>query len=259
MPDFLDVLACDAKSTLATGYYEHSSKVIAAPASLRDAILQSLHVPIIAEIKRASPSRGIINTDLSVEKVALAMEKGGAIGLSILTEPKHFQGSLSNFVKAREATNLPTLMKDIIISTDQLDAAKRVGASAVLLIQTLYNRGYSELGIAEMIKEAHSRGLEVLLEAHNQEEFNHALLSDADFVGINNRNLGTLTVDLNVTKTILENTSIDRKIVISESGINKNIDIYFLSKCGANAFLIGSAIMSADSIESKVREFTTAL
>ncbi len=259
MPDFLDVLAQDAKSTLATGYYEHSNKVLAVPISLRDAILQSSHVPIITEIKWASPSRGIINNGLSVEKVASAMEKAGAIGLSILTEPKHFHGSLSNFVKAREATNLPTLMKDIILSTIQLDAAMKVGASAVLLIQALFDRGYGEFDTTEMIKEAHSRGLEVLLETHNQEEFRHALLSDAEFVGINNRNLGTLKVDLNITKTILETTSIHRKIVISESGINKAADIHFLSKCGANAFLIGSAIMSADNIESKVREFTMAL
>lgn len=258
MPDFLDVLAHDAKSTLAIGYYEHSNKVLAAPVSLRDAILQSSHVPIITEIKRASPSRGIINSSLSVETVALAMEKGGAVGLSILTEPKHFQGSLSNFVKARETTSLPTLMKDIVLSPIQLDAAVSVGASAVLLIQALYDRGYGEFDIAEMIGEAHSRGLEVLLEVHNQEEFQRALRSDAEFVGINNRNLGTLEIDLNVTKTILENASIRGKIVISESGINKAADIYFLNRCGVNAFLIGSAIMSADNIELKVREFTMA-
>ncbi len=259
MPDFLDVLAQNAQSTIATGYYEQSNKASAAPISLREAILQSSHVPIITEIKRASPSRGIINNSILTEKVAVAMEKGGAVGLSIITEPKHFQGSLSNFVKARETTNLPTLMKDIILNTLQLDAAKRIGASAILLIQALYDRSYGELSITQMIEEAHSRGLEVLLETHTQEEFQRALLSDAEFVGINNRNLGTLEIDLNVTKTILENVSIHRKIIVSESGINKPEDIHFLSKCGANAFLIGSAVMSADNIESKVREFTMAL
>lgn len=259
MPDFLDVLAQDAKATIETGYYEHPSKTVPVPASLRNAILQSQSVPIIAEIKSASPSRRIINHDFAPDKVALAMTKGGAAGISVLTEPKHFNGSLSNLTKTREATKLPLLMKDIILSLVQLNAAVRIGANAVLLIQALYDRNCGEFEVDEMLREAHSRGLEVLLEVHDEDEFQRALKSDADLVGINNRNLKTLEVDLNVTKRILENRPVNDKIVVSESGINTAADIRFLSGCGARAFLIGSAVMSAYNVESKVREFTLAL
>ena len=259
MPDFLDQLARDAKATIERGYYEHFNEAETETVSLRRAIIQSRHVPVIAEVKGASPSAGVIRQDFAAEKVALAMAKGGAIGISVLTEPKHFNGSFSNLTKVRKAVKLPVLMKDIIVSPLQLEAAARTGANAVLLIQALFDRGYGKLGVHEMIEAAHSRRLEVLLEAHDADEFRRALVSDADLVGINNRNLATLEVDLNVTRRILEKKPLDDRIVVSESGINTAADILFLRKCGAQAFLVGSAIMSAKDIESKVREFTFAL
>jgi indole-3-glycerol phosphate synthase len=150
-------------------------------------------------------------------------------------------------------------MKDIIISPVQLEAAATVGADAVLLIKALFDRGYCKPGVDEMVVEAHSRGLEVLLEAHSEDEFHRALGSDADMVGINNRDLGTLKVDLNVTKKILEKNPGEGKIVVSESGITKADNVRFLRACGADAFLVGSAIMRADDVEAKVREFVHAL
>jgi indole-3-glycerol phosphate synthase len=259
MPDFLDVLARDAKATIKAGYYEHLTEAATEPISLRKAIQQSQHVPVIAEIKGASPSAGVIRHEFATEKVASAMARGGAVGISVLTEPKHFNGSLANLVKVRRAVELPVLMKDIIVSPLQLEAAARTGANAVLLIQALFDRGYGKLGVHEMIEAAHSRRLEVLLEAHDGDEFRRALASNADLVGINNRNLATLEVDLNVTRHILEKKSLDGKIVVSESGIHTAADILFLSECGAEAFLVGSAIMSTEDIEEKVREFTFAL
>jgi indole-3-glycerol phosphate synthase len=130
-------------------------------------------------------------------------------------------------------------MKDIIVSPRQLEAAARTGANAVLLIQALFDRGYGELGVHEMIEAAHSRRLEVLLEAHNEAEFQRALASDADLVGINNRNLATLEVDLNVTRRILEKKPEDNVIVVSESGIHTAADVRFLPNV-AQSFLIGS-------------------
>lgn len=257
MPDFLDVLARDAKATTESGYYEHPTKVVARRASLREAILHSLLVPVIAEVKSASPSAGVIKEDFEAEKIALAMARGGAVGISVLTEPKHFNGSLSNLTTVRKAVNLPVLMKDIIVSPVQLNVASSSGANAVLLIQAVYDRGYGEFGVGEMIEEAHLRGLDVLLEAHEEDEFRRAVTSDADLVGINNRNLKNLQVDLNVTKTILRK-NVNKKLVVSESGICTPDDINFLSGCGADAFLIGSAVMSANDTESKVREFTMA-
>ena len=259
MPDFLDALARDAKATLKAGYYEHLTESLAEPVSLRSAVQRSQHAPVIAEVKGASPSTGVIRQDFSAGRVALAMAKGGAVGISVLTEPKHFNGSLANLVKVRVAVELPVLMKDIILSLRQLEAAARTGANAVLLIQALFDRGYSELSVNEMIEAAHSRKLEVLLEAHDEGEFQRALASDADLIGINNRNLATLEIDLNVTRRILEKKPEGSLIVVSESGIRSAADILFLRNCGAKAFLVGSAIMSGKNVEEKVREFVSAL
>jgi indole-3-glycerol phosphate synthase len=176
----------------------------------------------------------------------------------VLTEPKHFNGSLQNLGKVRQAVNLPILMKDIIISPLQLATASRMGANAVLLIQALFDRGYGQQRLAQMIADAHARNLEVLLETHNTNEFRRAIGSEADLVGLNNRNLGTLKVDLNVTKRILKRNPSNDKIVVTESGICTPADLRFLRDCGAQAFLIGSAIMLADDVEAKVREFVNA-
>jgi len=187
------------------------------------------------------------------------MEKGGAVGISVLTEPKHFNGSLHSLAEARRTVKLPILMKDIILSPVQLDAASKAGANVALLIEALFDRGYCECSVHEMIARAHSTGLEVLLEAHTSDEFRSAVRTHADLVGINNRNLATLKVDLNVTKAILESNRAEGKVVVSESGINTATDLRFLRECGAQAFLIGSAVMLADNVEAKVREFVLAL
>jgi len=259
MPDFLDVLAQDAKATVEEGYYVHPKPAMTCHASLKQAITQSKTVPIITEVKGASPSAGTIKKAFAPERIAEAMARGGAIGISVLTEPKHFDGSLSNLAEVRQAVRLPILMKDIVLSTAQLEAAAQVGANVVLLIQALFDRGYCQCGVDEMVAEAHARNLEVLLETHSQDEFRRALSSNADLVGINNRNLGTLKVDLNVTKKILEQNAAGGKIVVSESGITSAADVCFLRGCGADAFLVGSAVMRAGDVEAKVRELVHAL
>jgi indole-3-glycerol phosphate synthase len=258
MPDFLDKLAQDAKTTIATGYYESPKKATIVHASLKQAIAECTKAPVISEVKSASPSAGTIRENMEPKKLAQAMAVGGAVGISVLTEPKHFNGSLGNLSKVRQAVNLPILMKDIIINPLQLATASRMGANAVLLIQALFDRGYCQQPLAQMIGDAHARNLEVLLETHNLDEFRRAVSSDANLVGINNRNLGTLKVDLNVTKRILKKNVANGKLVVSESGICAPADLRFLRECGAHAFLIGSAVMLADDVESKVREFVNA-
>jgi indole-3-glycerol phosphate synthase len=148
MPDYLDVLARDAKETVATGYYQVQTQFVTASVSLRKMIIKSRQNAVITEVKAASR----------------AMENGGATGISVLTEPKHFSGSLSYLLKVREAVKLPILMKDIIINPIQLEAASKIGANAVLLIEALFERGYCELNLGEMITQAHARNLEVLVE-----------------------------------------------------------------------------------------------
>ena len=259
MADFLDVLAQDAKKTVRNGYYKHVSQGTATGESLKKAITECKTAPVITEIKAASPSAGVIKKNLDAIELAQAMEKGGAVGLSVLTEPTHFQGSLRSLVKARKIVKLPILMKDIIISPIQIKTASKVGANVVLLIQALFDRGYCESSINEMINIAHSANLEVLLETHNEPEFRSAINTGADLIGINNRNLGTLKVDLNVTRQILKDNCKSGRIVVSESGINSPADLRFLRESGAQAFLVGSAIMRSENVEEKVKELVQAL
>jgi indole-3-glycerol phosphate synthase len=259
MADFLDTLAQSAKATINSGYYEALKETAASHISLKKAILEAKTAPIITEIKAASPSAGTIRKNIEARSIAKSMEKGGAIGISVLTEPKHFKGSLRSLVEARRVVKRPILLKDIIIRSAQLEAASRLGANAALLIVALFDRGYCECNVDSMIEDAHSKGLEVLLEAHTEAEFRCALNTRADLVGINNRDLATLKVDLGVTKRILEQNKAIGRIVVSESGITTPADLRFLRGCGAHAFLVGSAVMLADNVEEKVKEFVLAL
>lgn len=258
MSDFLDLLAADAKTTVKSGYYDGLADSKHAKASLRKTIMQSKVAQVITEVKGASPSKGVIRQDLDAAKIAQAMAKGGAAGISVLTEPKHFNGSFLNITAVRRSVTLPVLMKDIIVDPAQLEAASKVGADAVLLIQSIFDKGYCDFSLGEMVTKAHSKNLEVLLETHNSDEFVRALETNAELIGINNRNLGTLKVDLNTTRKILADCPRGGKVVVSESGISTAADLRFLRACGANAFLIGSSVMVADDIEAKVREFVNA-
>ena len=258
MTDYLDVLARVAQITIDSEYYENLKPAESARVSLKKAILDCKVNPVITEIKSASPSAGVIRKDVNPSAIAKSMEKGGATALSVLTEPKQFGGSLDALTKARKAVKLPILMKDIILTPIQIQAASKLGANAILLIKALFDREYSAKSLDEMINGSHLLGLEVLLETHTLSEFSSALKTDADLIGINNRNLATLKVDLNQTKTILSSIIPKNKVIVSESGIKTPTDIRVLRENGACAFLIGSAIMSSDNVEEKVREFVNA-
>ena len=258
MSDFLDVLARVAQINVESEYYDNILPVENVRANLKKAILDCKFNPIITEIKAASPSAGVIRTNMKPALIAKDMEKGGAAALSVLTEPKQFSGSLEALAQARKAVKIPILMKDIILSPVQIQAGSKLGANAVLLIKALFDRGYSDKTLEEMIAGAHLLGLEVLLETHTITEFVSALQTDADLIGINNRDLATLKVDLNVTKAILQSINPKNKIVVSESGINTPAEIHSLRESGASAFLIGSAIMLSNNIEETVTEFVNA-
>ena len=259
MADFLDKLAQTAKATVDSGYYEVLTEAATPRVSLKRAIQEAKNAPVITEIKAASPSAGTIRENIEPSSIAGSMEKGGAVGISVLTEPKHFNGSLRSLVEARRTVKLPLLMKDIILSRVQLEAASKLGANVVLLIQALFDRGYCDFKLDVMIATAHSKGLEVLLETHTAEEFRAAVGTHADLIGINNRNLATLKVDLNVTKQILEQNDTDGKIIVSESGVKSPADLRFLRLYGAQAFLVGSSVMLAGNVEEKVKELVSAL
>jgi indole-3-glycerol phosphate synthase len=254
MADFMGTLVKEAVERLKNGYYRTAIHLNVQKLSLKNAIINCQHAPIIAEIKPSSPSRGCFRHITSPVDVAKAMEAGGAIGISVLTEPKRFGGSLQALAHVKRSVGVPVLMKDIIVDKAQIEAAARIGADAVLLIQ-----GAVADKADELIGFAHSLGLEVLLETHTVGEFKAALETEADMIGINNRDLKTLKVDLNVTARILAETRPNGRVVVSESGIENADHVRFLRQCGANAFLVGSSIMLANDVEQKVRELVMAL
>ena len=148
-------------------------------------------------------------------------------------------------------------MKDIMIDKIQVDAAKKIGADYFLLIQSLFDKKMVP-DMEELIDYGHENGLKVIVEAHTLEEFDNASNTNADIIGINNRNLDTLKIDLNTTKSILEKSD-SSKIIISESGIESQDDIRFLHKCGAKGYLIGTAIMKNENIEQTVRGLVNSI
>lgn len=264
MGDFLDILAATAKKNIDSGYYNMGSNAppsIIVKASLREAIEKCEKNAVISEIKFSSPSTGILRRQVNVKTLSREMIHAGAIGISVITEPSYFLGSLRNLIEARFSINAPLLMKDIVLSQCQIDAAHNLGANCILLISLLFERRYCESSLKKMIKYAHDRGLEVLLETHTAEEFRRALLTNAEMIGINNRDLKTLKVDLYTTKKILEKFSrseIGDKIIVSESGIKSPKDVLFLKKCGAHAFLVGSSIMKSNNIKDFIMRLANA-
>lgn len=214
------------------------------------------HATLLTEIKFASPSLGKIRTASDPVNIANQMIAGGSKALSVLTQPHLFNGSPEYFMKVRQAVDVPLLMKDIMIDKIQIDAAKKIGADYMLVIQSLYDQKFLK-DIDEFIDYGHKQGLEILLEVHTKNEFENALKTDADIIGINNRNLDTLEIKLKTTKIVLEGYEKSR-IILSESGIETPEDIQYLKKCGANAFLIGSSIMKSDNIQERVRKLVNA-
>lgn len=260
MHDYLDVLVGSSLRTIEEGYYETSAKAVAPSVSLKEAILKCKRAPVISEVKFASLSMGTLRRKFSLKKIVKDMEEGGAVGISVLTEPRHFNGNLDFIAEIRDQVSIPILMKDIFLSPIQVDAAYGIGANAVLLIQALFDRGYCEKNVQSMIDYIHLKGLEVLLEVHTEEQFFSALKTSADLIGINNRDLKTLEVDLEVTKFLMKKFPvIEGKVIVSESGIKGSEDICLLREYGAQAFLVGTAIMKASDVKGKVKELVMAL
>ena len=258
MPDFLAKLIEDAKKRVQSGYYGIHEGVSHQPVSLTRAIKSAQRNAIIAEVKPVSPARGPLRPDFDPIKAAIQMEAGGAVALSVLTEPDNFGGSLEKLRQIREHIRLPLLMKDIIIHERQIEAGKKVGADSILLIESAFSR-YPIASLSRMIHCAHDSRLEVLLEVHDADELQRALNSEADMVGLNNRNLATLETDITATTRLMAAADRDtEKVLISESGFESAEDIRKVKTTRVDGFLIGSSIMLAGDLERKVREFVLA-
>ncbi|MEM2759205.1 MAG: indole-3-glycerol-phosphate synthase [Nitrososphaerales archaeon] len=258
MAKFLKTLAENARKAIDDGNYEINFTIYKPLFSITKAIKNCKHIPIITEIKFASPSMGTIREYTDPTIMARSMIEAGSIGLSVLTQPYMFKGSVNYLANIRLVTASPILMKDITISDVQVEAAKKLGADCILLISSVFKEGLCESSIECFIEKAHTLGLEVLLETHTEEEFRHAMNSDADLVGINNRNLETMNIDIKTTERILRNCE-KRKPVVSESGLSEPAQIRYLKGVGADAFLIGTSIMQSHNIKDKVRKLVMAI
>ena len=257
MENILEKLVNNSRKAIDQGVYEINESIPNSGVDLGNIIINSQHAPLITEVKFSSPALGSIRKITDPVEIAKKMVSGGAAALSVLTQPYMFDGSPEFFMKVRRNVKIPMLMKDITVDKIQIDAAKKIGADYFLLIQSLFDKKMVS-GMEELIDYGHKNGLKVLVEAHTCEEFENSCKTSADIVGINNRNLDTLKINLDTTKKILEKSD-QSKIIISESGIETADDIRFLHKCGAKGFLIGTAIMKNDNIEETVRGLVNSI
>ncbi len=213
------------------------------------AALTGSDISLIAEVKKASPSKGVLCQDFDPVKIALTYARSGAAAISVLTELNYFQGRLKHLVDIRENVNIPVLRKDFIIDAYQVYESAAYGADAILLIASLLNPGK----LTELLEISHDIGLSCLVEVHNEEELKNALLTGAQIIGINNRNLNTFKVDTNTT-TRLRMLIPQQYIVVSESGISCKDDVKKMRECEVNAVLVGEALVTAGDIPARIKE-----
>jgi indole-3-glycerol phosphate synthase len=206
-------------------------------------------IRLIAEVKKASPSKGVIRDEFDPVTIAQIYEESGASSLSVLTESRFFQGSLAYLGLIRKAVKLPLLRKDFIIDEYQIHEARAAGADAILLIAACLEKHQIEdyLAIAQQL------GLDVLVESHTYKELDRSLRAGAMLVGINNRDLTTFTVSLQTTLDLLNDIPDDR-IVVSESGVRTRDDVVKLHQAGVDAVLVGESLMREKDIGRKVKE-----
>jgi len=204
---------------------------------------------IIAEFKRKSPSKGIINDRVPVEEVTKGYTDAGAVALSVLTDMEFFQGSVQDIMTIRPVTPAPILQKDFIIDEYQILEAKSIGADVILLIAAALDVKQTKK-LAELAK---SFNLDVLLEIHDKNELNH-INEHVDLVGVNNRDLETFKVDINTSMVLVEMIP-DEFIKISESGIEKPMDILLLHEAGFKGYLIGESFMKHEHPSAACKEF----
>ena len=237
--------------------YDYTSHTVI---SLKKVILTCNHVPIISEIKFSSPSKGKIldQSEISPKDLAIQMTNSGSIGISVLTQPYLFDGSIHNLASIRKSVNVPLLMKDIIVSEVQIDAARKIGADGILLIKTVFDKGFAEGSLEKFSDYATKKGLEVITEVHSEDEFKEILKNKNQLIGINNRNLNTLKVDISVTIELLQKFDKQKNIIISESGISNSDDIKKLRSIGVDAFLVGTSIMESGNVFEKIKELCHA-
>lgn len=211
--------------------------------SFKSALAKPDRLSVISEVKKASPSKGLIQPDFDPVKIAKEYESCGADAVSCLTEEHYFQGSSEYFKAIRQAIGLPMIRKDFIIDEYQIYEARLMGADAILLIAAVLD----DEKLKRFGDTAYSLGLDILAETHDESELERVLALDFDIIGINNRNLKTFEVTLETTARLAGMIS-EGKVIVSESGIRDNADMKTVRSCGADAVLIGETLMRSGNI-----------
>lgn len=223
------------------------------PASFAEAISRAGQINLIGEIKKASPSQGIIQPEFFPAAQARAYAQAGIAAISVLTEEDYFLGRDEYLIEVKKAVDLPVLRKDFVIDTAQIYEARLLGAAAILLIVAMLD----DAALSSFMAEAENLHLDVLLEIHTEAELKRALQAGAKIIGINNRDLGTFEVKLETTERLAPLVPAG-KIIVTESGIHSAADMRRVKKAGARAVLIGESLMRAagseESVQDKVRE-----
>jgi len=211
--------------------------------------LKGDHIRLIAEVKQASPSRGMLSPNFHPIELGRTYAEGGAAAISVLTEANYFMGSIEHLAAIKEVVGLPLLRKDFIFDLYQVYESRAYGADALLLIASILRQEQ----LNGLVSLSHSLGLRCLVEVHNESEVEKAVLSEAEIIGINNRDLNTFSIDINMTRRLRPLIPQER-IVVSESGIKSKRDLEKLGEWGVDAVLVGEALVTADDVLAKMKE-----